>query len=158
MIPFQRGDVTLDPFGQPVRRYNGEADWDNFFARVFDQEQRDSLTKKLSKHGIIPTRPNKGTDIRSDDDELSDLHRAQDLYLYNEIKGRHLKAFLERFDTSQSEQGVQSRIDQSDSKLIEAVYKKLNSSAGRVAKSRVRQMNRAEVLVELGRIRKSFKD
>ena len=158
VIPFQRGDVTLDPFGQPVRRYNGEADWDNFFARVFDQEQRDSLTKKLSKHGIIPTRPNKGTDIRSDDDELSDLHRAQDLYLYNEIKGRHLKAFLERFDTSQSEQGVQSRIDQSDSKLIEAVYKKLNSSAGRVAKSRVRQMNRAEVLVELGRIRKSFKD
>ena len=88
MVPFAKnlGMPNLTVFGDPVERHS-EGFVNGLFDRVVRAKKMDPLLEKLVNKGIIPVKPNKGQLIRGEeeDEELTTLHRAQDLYLFNEI-------------------------------------------------------------------------
>jgi len=148
LVPGARsmGMPELGPLGKPMQRYNNQ--WPaNILSRVYDGPAEKGPLGDLIRHKVIPTTPSQSTKIRENDDELSDLHRAQDLYLYNYYKGTKLRELLSN---------KEKPISEMKSDVVQLYYKKLQGKVSRYAKSKVLRQNRDEVSQDLKRIKKIF--
>jgi len=168
-VPFirQMGAPNLDVFGKPVELYSG-----NYFERTYDRVFRDAkmdpLLEKLVQKKIIPIKANDGQVIRGkeEDEELSTLHRAQDLYVFRSIKGRFYRQLLDEFDRGTDPETGQPRIvvgEDFESQILkespenmQAISQKLSASATKFARYRVADMSREEVRLRIAEIKKEF--
>jgi hypothetical protein len=146
LVPGARsmGMPDLGPLGKPMERYNNQ--WPaNILSRVYDGPAEEGPLGDLIRHKVIPTVPSQSTKIRENDDELSDLHRAQDLYLYNYYKGTKMRELVTNKDQP---------IAEMESDVVQMYYKKLERKVSRYAKGKVLRQNRKEVSQDLKKIKK----
>ena len=158
-VPFARnlGMPNLTVFGEPSERHN-EGFINGLFDRIIRAKKMDPLLNKLVLKGVIPVKPNAGQLIRGEeeDDALSTRHREQDLYLFNEIKGRHYRRLLESYDKGGQDEGIESKLMDRSKVVVQKVNQKLISTASKIARVRVSQMDRDEVERRLRLIKRKF--
>ena len=159
LVPFAKnlGMPTLTVFGDPAERHT-EGFINGLFDRVVRAQKTDPLLEKLVNKGIIPVKPNAGQLIRGEeeDEALSTRHREQDLYLFNEIKGRHYRRLLESYDQGDRDKGIESKLVDRSKLVVERVNQKLISTASKIARARVKAMDRDEVERRLRLIKRKF--
>ena len=159
LVPFAKnlGMPNLTVFGEPAERHT-EGFINGLFDRVVRAQKTDPLLEKLVNKGIIPVKPNAGQLIRGEeeDEALSVRHREQDLYLFNEIKGRHYRRLLESYDQGDQDKGIESKLVDRSKLVVERVNQKLISTASKIARVRVSQMDRDEVERRLKLIKRKF--
>jgi len=159
LVPFAKnlGMPTLTVFGEPAERHT-EGFINGLFDRVVRAQKTDPLLEKLVKKGIIPVKPNAGQLIRGEeeDEALSVRHREQDLYLFNEIKGRHYRRFLDNYDKSGQKEGVESRLNDLTKQSAQHINQQLITASAKVARARVKAMDRGEVERRLRMIKRKF--
>jgi len=160
MTPFARttGHPTLDVWGQPAHHTEDEG-FPALFDRVISNYKPDPLLAKLIKHKIIPVKPNKNTAIRKDDDALSPTERAQDLYVYQWYRGRHLRHLLtqvlDRYEHVPTGSGQPTK--GYDTPKAQADYALRLNAANHHARGKVFNMTRKQVLEEMAKIKKAAK-
>ena len=149
------GLPNRDVFGQRVQRYNEEFPM-NLVARVYDSDRKDPLLQELIAKKIIPVSPKRGVSIRGEelDDALSDLHRDQDIYVYSEIKGRHLKNKLqELFEKDRDGQTGLERFRGMSREDAQDFYNQVNSYASDIAKRETSRMTRLEIVERIKKLK-----
>ena len=149
------GLPNRDVFGQRVQRYNEEFPM-NLVARVYDSDRKDPLLQELIAKKIIPVTPNRSVSIRGEelDDALSDLHRDQDIYVYSEIKGRHLKNKLqELFEKDRDGQTGLERFRALSREDAQSFYNKVNTHASDIAKRETSRMTRLEIVERIKKLK-----
>ena len=159
LVPFAKnlGMPNLTVFGEPAERHT-EGFINGLFDRVVRAQKTDPLLEKLVNKGIIPVKPNAGQLIRGEeeDEALSTRHREQDLYLFNEIKGRHYRRFLDNYDKSGQKDGIESRLNRLTKQSAQHINQQLISASAKIARARVRAMDRDEVERRLRMIKRKF--
>jgi hypothetical protein len=146
-LPWVRltGHPSLDVWGRTTR-YTSEDMPASLFSRVMEDYKPDPLATFLFSHDIYPAKAKRNQAVRPNDDELSDRERAEDIYLYSEIRGRWMRNELAT--------GLnQGEVDMKNSEEVKAFYNAVSSNAATRAKGMVSDMSRGEVRHQLKRIK-----
>ena len=165
-LPWVRltGQPSLDVWGR-VTRYTSEDLPYSLLSRVMEDYEPDPLATLLFSHGVFPSRVKRNQSIRTEytvgpshglgklDEELTDRERAEDIYLYSEIRGRWLRNELETLLNSDP-----PAVDLKNPEQVKSLYGDLQRDAGERAKVMVSDMTRAEVRKELKRIKANAVD
>lgn len=151
-LPWVRltGHPSLDVWGRTTR-YTSEDMPASLFSRVMEDYKPDPLATFLFSHDIYPAKAKRNQAVRPNDDELSDRERAEDIYLYSEIRGRWMRNELAT--------GLnQGEVDMKNTDEVKAFYNAVSSNAATRAKGMVSDMSRAEVRNQLKRIKSNKPD
>ena len=156
-VPFARqmGMPDLDILGQKAPRYTNDFPM-NLFSRVIDDAPEPSLMDQVIKQKIIPQLPNRNTKIRENDDELSDMHRAQDLYLYTHKRGQLVRAYLHMRNQGGETKRGEPIVPLGDlpQEKAQDVWDNVWRKSGERAKKYIKRIPREKMVMELKRLKR----
>ena len=156
-VPFARqmGMPDLDILGQKAPRYTNDFPM-NLFSRVIDEAPEETLMDQVIKQKIVPQLPNRNTKIRENDDELSDMHRAQDLYLFTYKRGQIIRSLLhKRNQGGETDRGEPiTPFKDLEQEVAQTVWDRMWDRAGDKAKKQVKVIPREKMGMELKRLKR----